>query len=39
MNELNSLSLTEMLSQTGSVGYTNVLEMKGLKMEQSTSAI
>lgn len=39
MNELNNLSLTEVLAQSGTVGYTNAIEMKGLRLEQPSSII
>lgn len=32
MNELNSLSLAELLAQNAPVGYSNALEMKGLRL-------
>jgi hypothetical protein len=34
MNELNALSLTEILAQNAPVGLTNALEIKGLRLEQ-----
>lgn len=39
MNELNNLSLVEILAQNGAVGYTNAIEMKGLRLEQPSSII
>ena len=37
MNELNGFSLAEIVSQTSSLNYTNVLEMKGMKQEAPSS--
>ena len=37
MNELNGFSLNEILSQSGGMNYTNVIEMKGIKQEQPSS--
>ncbi len=34
MNELNALSLNELLVQNPPVGYSNAVEMKGLRLEQ-----
>ena len=37
MNELNGFSLNEILSQSGGMNYTNMLEMKGIKQQQPSS--
>lgn len=38
MNELNNLTLTEIIAQSSSIGYsTNTFEMRNLKMDQPSS--
>jgi hypothetical protein len=37
MNELNSLSLSDLMTQPSSISYNNAAEFKGLKSEQQST--